>query len=275
VIGRDRNRPRTRDAAEVVLEAAAAAASWPATPDLRHGVLARISAGTPVVPASATGLTPARHALRREPSRLASGTRRSALRAVALALLALIAIAGAAAALGYRLPGLDIQFVESLPPAGSGLHLGSPVAVEELQGDQPRVLLPSALPAPAEAWVSGARDRRIVTLAWRAASGQPTLEHSDLSVLVMAVPGRADAALLTKALPPDARIEPVRVGDDRGWWISGGVHALLFHLPDGDAETLDTRLVGETLVFSRGGTLYRVESALGRDATIALAETMR
>ena len=61
----------------------------------------------------------------------------------------------------------------------------------------------------------------------------------------------------------------------RGWWISGAVHELLFQRPDGNAGTLPTRLVGDTLVFSRDDTLYRFESALGKDATIAIAETLR
>jgi hypothetical protein len=38
---------------------------------------------------------------------------------------------------------------------------------------------------------------------------------------------------------------------------------------------LRSALAGDTLVFARDGTLYRLESALGREATIAMAESMR
>jgi hypothetical protein len=45
--------------------------------------------------------------------------------------------------------------------------------------------------------------------------------------------------------------------------------------PDGTAGVLSAALAGDTLVFTRDGTLYRLESALGRDATLAIAASMR
>jgi len=134
--------------------------------------------------------------------------------------------------------------------------------------------VPAALPSPATVWVRGSGDGRIATMAWRAAPGQPVLEHSDLSVLLMAVPGEAEEGFLEKALPEGTRLEPVSIDGDRGWWISGAVHELLYRRPDGLDDLLRTRLVGDTLVFSRDGTLYRFESALGREATIAIARTL-
>jgi len=255
---------------EARLHAAAEAAHWPPTPELRGAVQSRIEAATPdlrgPVLARIAGTRPA-------PSR--NLVRRPFARGLALALVAVVAIAGVAAALGYRLPGLDIVFVESLPPAGTALDLGSPIPLDRaVAGDRPRVLLPGALPAPSTAWVAGAGDREIVSLAWRADAGQPTLDDSDLSLVLMAVPGTAEEAFLEKALGPGTTIEPVSVDGDRGWWISGEPHDLLFLRPNGDAGQLPTRLAGDTLVFSRDGTLYRFESALGRDATLAIAESL-
>ena len=170
---------------EQQLRLAAATAAWPATPDLRAGVLAGIEA--------------ARTAAAPDAAPRAARARRATLRPVAglaFALLALLVIAGVAGALGFRLPGLDIVVVDRLPSAGapgslpsgagsgavgatpapgSGLDLGSPVPMAEAQGlDRPRVLVPAALPPPDTAYVIGAGDRRIVTLAWRAAPGQPS-----------------------------------------------------------------------------------------------------
>jgi hypothetical protein len=242
------------DGVEARLLAAASAATWPPAPDLRDGVLARIQVPQP----------------RSRPAR------RIVLRSLALAVVALIAIAGAAAALGFRLPGLDVIFVPSLPPAGQGFHLGSPIPLADARAKaQPHLLLPSALPDPDVAWEIGAGDRRILTVAWRAGSGQPTLEDSGLSLLLMAVPGRADRDYLTKALPPGTRIESVSVGGDQGWWISGDVHELMFPRTPGEVGILPARLVGDALVFSRDGTLYRLESALGKDATVAISDTLR
>jgi hypothetical protein len=257
---------------EALLAEAAAAAAWPATPDLRGPVLARIEAGgdlrAPVL-ARIAGTRP-------EPvARSGSLVRRPILRSLALAVVAVVAVAGVAGALGYRLPGFDLVFVETLPPAGTALDLGSPVPLADAQAvERPRVLLPAALPAPTTAWILGAGDRRIVTLAWRAEPGQETLEGSDLALTLMAVAGTTDEAFIKKALDTGTTVESVDIGGDRGWWISGLRHAVMFLRPDGGGGVLTSALAGDTLVFARDGTLYRLESALGRDATIAIAESL-
>ena len=206
--------------------------------------------------------------------------------ALAFALLALLVVAGVAAGLGFRLPGLDIVFVDrlpsaaapgSLPPAaGRGLDLGSPVPLAEAAGvAAPRVLLPAALPPPETAYVIGTGDRRIVTLAWRAEPGQGTIPSSDLALTLMAVPGGTNDSLIKKLVSPGTSIDFVTVGGDRGWWISGARHEFFVEQPDGDVGMVDSAIAGDTLVFARDGTLYRLESALGRDATIAIAESLR
>ena len=275
---------------EQQLRLAAATAAWPATPDLRAGVLARIAAGA----ASPAGSVVAR------PVPAARRARLRPLAALALALLALLAVVGVAAGLGFRLPGLDIVLVERLPSAsvvpgssapatgsspsaaspgtgaGAGLGLGSPIPfTDALALDRPRVLVPASMPAPDAAYVIGAGDRRIVTLAWRAKPGQARLASSDLALTVMAVPGTVDDALITKIVAADTSIEPLSVGGDRGWWISGAPHELLIERPDGQVGSIPAAIAGDTLVFAREGTLYRLESSLGRDATAAIAEGLR
>jgi hypothetical protein len=44
--------------------------------------------------------------------------------------------------------------------------------------------------------------------------------------------------------------------------------------PDGDVGIVRSALAGDTLLFARGGTLYRLESALGKDATLEIARSM-
>ena len=245
---------------ETALRTAAVTAAWPATPELRWRVIARIEAG-------ADGVRPAPVGRRSMPRLVA---------ALAFALVALLVLAGVAGALGFRLPGLDIVVVEQLPPAGSGLNLGSQVSLAEARAlDVPRVLVPATLAEPDLAYVLGGGDRRIVTLAWRAEPGQQAIPGSDLSLTVMAVPGDTNDNLLKKLVAPGTSIEPVTVGGDRGWWISGAPHELFLMRPGGDVGVITSALAGDTLVFARDGTLYRLESALGRDATIAIAESLR
>jgi hypothetical protein len=246
--------------------AAADDAAWPPTPDLRAEVLARIAA----IPAGGTG------AVAGVPPQPRERLRPRLMPALVVALLALVVLAGLAAALGLGLPGVTIERVERLPPAGAGLDLGSPVPLEMARNDEPpRILLPAALPEPGTAFVAGAGSRRMVTLAWRAAPGERVLAGTDLRLAIMAVAGRTDEGFLSKLLGPDTTIEPVTVGGDRGWWIAGAPHDLLVLRPDGTADVMATRLAGDTLLFARDGTLYRLESALGRDETIAVAASLR
>jgi hypothetical protein len=252
---------------ETLLREAAVAVAWPPTPDLRPTVVARIARDGLVPGLAASPAAPGVARPRPPVLRLA--------RPLAVALLALLVVAGVAAALGFRLPGLEILRTDHVPPAGAGLDLGSPVPLADaLARDQPRVRIPAALPPPDTAYELGAGDRRIITLAYRAAAGQATLAGSDLSLTVMAIPGSFDERLITKLVGPGATIEPVSVDGLPGWWIAGAPHEILVRRPDGDIGVVTSALAGDTLLFARDGTLYRLETALGRDATIAIAESM-
>lgn len=251
------------------LEAAAADAVWPAAPDLRPGVLAGITGSdAPPAPDLRAGVV-GRIRARRSPGR-------RALRPLLLAVVLVLAAAGLAVGLGFRLPGVDIERVAETPAAGTGLDLGTRIAVADALGTtEPRVRAPAAMPPPDSAWLLGAGDETIVTLAWRAGAGEPTIPGSDLSLSLMAVPGSVEEPLLRKPLGPGTQLEAVDVDGDRGWWISGAPHELLITRPGGDVGVLRSALAGDTLVFYRDGTLYRIESALGKDATLEIARSMR
>ena len=248
------------------LEAVAAATTWPETPDLRSAVVARITgADAPPAPDLRDGV------LGRIRARPAGRTLRPLLLAVALAL----AVAGLALGLGFRLPGVEIERVAVTPSAGAGVDLGSPIPVAEgLAATEPRVRVPASMPMPDGAWTQDADGQPIVTLGWRAAEGQPAIPGSDLALTLMAVPGSADEPLLRKVAGPGTRIEPVDVNGDPGWWESGAAHELFVRQPDGDIGIVRSALAGDTLLFARDGTLYRLESALGKDATLEIARSM-
>jgi hypothetical protein len=260
---------------EGLLAGAGAAAAWPATPDLRAAVVARIAVpATPDLRPAVVARIGAGPAAR--PGVPAPGRPLRLVRPLALAAVLLLVLAGLAAGLGLGLPGLDLERVDRTPAAGSGLDLGSPIPlVDALALVRPVVRLPATLPRPDTAWLLGAGEGSIVTVAWRAAEGEDTLAASDLSLTLTAVAGGVDEVVLRKLLGPGTSLQAVDVDGARGWWITGSPHELLVLDPAGRVGPLEAAVAGDTLVFARGGTLYRLESALGLDATLEIARSLR
>ena len=66
----------------------------------------------------------------------------------------------------------------------------------------------------------------------------------------------------------------VTVDGAPGYWVSGDAHLFFFTDADGDFIDDGRRWVGDALVWSDGTTTYRLESALGLEASIRLAESL-
>ena len=79
-----------------------------------------------------------------------------------------------------------------------------------------------------------------------------------------------------KAVDPAATdVEEVRVGDVDGVFLSGARHVVAFVDRDDQWVQETAPVAGNTLLWTDGHLTYRLESALDRDAAIALAQTMR
>jgi hypothetical protein len=74
-----------------------------------------------------------------------------------------------------------------------------------------------------------------------------------------------------KVISGGTRLEAVRVGRLDGFWIEGDPHLFFYRSGDGEFVEDPRRWVGDALIWSDGPQTYRLESALGRDATIELA----
>jgi hypothetical protein len=103
----------------------------------------------------------------------------------------------------------------------------------------------------------------------------PELDGTGIGLLVQSIEGTLVREQVEKlVVEVDAVVTAVTVGGEDGYWIDGPPHLLRFLGPDGAERAEATRLVGDTLVWERDGVLYRIESGLGRDATIAIAESI-
>jgi hypothetical protein len=229
--------------------------------------------------------------------------RRPIRRAIVLGIAAAIVLAAVAAALGFGLPGLRIVFApqrtppsvtapssppggspgnrpsptstSSPGPAGSGLGLGRQVTIADAAR---AATFPLLVPADARfgaadtVWLD---DVGRVTLVWATRAGMPDTLEPRVSLIVTEFPGHLDSGYFGKILDTGATIENVSVGGSPGHWIAGGAHDFVYVGPDGQVAFDRRRMAGDTLAWSRDPVTYRIETSLGRDEAIRIAEALR
>lgn len=261
--------------------------------------LAPVIATPVVVPAvDRAGADPARRARLRLEARVRGGAwRRPIRRSLLLAAALLLAIAAVAGAIGLGLPGIRIfppgtgpgptdprptipptptglAGSPSIGPFGSDLGLGTPVPLGDIGG---LVDFPVRLPAdplvgqPAGAWLIDGR----VSHVWAAGANLPALEDPRLGLVLSQFRGSLDRGYFGKVLNPQTSLASVVVDGEAGWWLSGKPHELVYVSPDGEPVFDSHRFVGDALLWTRDGITYRLESGLGRDVTIRIAESLR
>jgi hypothetical protein len=229
--------------------------AWPPTPDLATAVAARIGA---------------------EPRHRARPRLLPALRPATVALAALVAALAVAvtlaAAPGVRarierwlgIGAVRVERVQRLPQTGpaSDLGLGTRTTLAGARrAARVRVATIGALGAPDAVYVDRASGG--ASLVYLARPGLPAATNR-VGALLTILPG-GDIALVKKLLGAGTNVEGVDVDGAFGVFLSGEPHVV----------TPPNRLAGNTLLWVRGGTTYRLETALGRDAALRLARSVR
>lgn len=223
-------------------------------------------------------------------------------RSFVLAVIALVVLAALVGAIGFGVPGIRIFFVGPTPspvgsassvlpaspspspsgspspsipaPPGSNLDLGfatTPSEAPSLTGFG--VLLPAdpSVGPPDTMWYGDGR----LTLVWRSRPDLPETQAAGVGLLVTELQGRLNEEFLGKMIPTGTTLTPVRIDGVSGWWISGAVHELLYLDDRGEMVSDSRRSVGDTLIWTRGDLTFRLETALGRDVAIRIAESIR
>ena len=223
-------------------------------------------------------------------------------RSLVLALVALLAIAAVAGAVGLGLPGLRIIFGQgptpppspsttpnvlasatpavepdgsaSLTPLGSSMALGTalPLAdVERLAGFP--VVLPTKpdLGPPDAAYLFGQR----VALVWASGPELPETLEPGVGLVLSEFRGNVDEGFFQKILGENTTLTRVTVGESPGYWINGAPHYLMYVDPDGKFVNDDHRSVGDTLLWTNGDVTYRLETSIGLAGALAMAESLR
>jgi hypothetical protein len=264
---------------EAALRSLRARVAYPPTPDLAASVGAQLAQAAPV----------------RRRGRVVSLWPR----ALAAVLVAALMVAGAALAMSpdareavaqrLGLRGVAITHVDQVPtptteptrtatstPAlpGAALGLGARSALSDARGQVSFALLvPSLLGDPDAVYVVNPSQVSLVYAP--RATLPPAPQSSSVGVLLTELRATLDETLFQKGIPPNARLEEVRVGASRGFFISGAPHSFFYRDVSGNVQQDRSRLAGNTLLWEQNGLTLRLESALDRDDSIRIAESLR
>lgn len=242
------------------LAAVGAMVAWPAGPDVAGSVVETIRAAE------------------RRPSlvrpRLSLPSRRRTLALVAAAVL-LVAGAALATKLVIDIGVVTIEVVPGRPTAlpsavASGPSFGRPTTLAEAEATAGfRARVPAALGPPDRVWVQELADGTRIVLAWRPSASLPRI--ADLPWGGLLYEFRGNAAVATKVLYAQGNeIRPITVDGRRGYWLTGP-HELDLVGPDGSVERI--RVTGNVLVWQTAPITLRLETALGREQAVRVAES--
>jgi hypothetical protein len=154
------------------------------------------------------------------------------------------------------------------------MDLGRPVALADLDAEAGfAVRWPSdpAIGPPDTAYIDD-RKRGQVTLVWASRPGLPDTLEPGVGLLMSSFRGQVDSGTIQKVVSGGATARLVVVNGDRGWWVSGDPHFFFYEGPGG-VVTDERRWVGDVLLWSDGPITHRLETSLGQDAAIELAES--
>jgi hypothetical protein len=225
----------------------------PPAPDLAPQVRARIAAGKP---------RPARARQRRGLV--------IALAALVAGLAAVFAVPQTRAAIleFFHLRGVTIERVDELPTVpvqnGLGTFLGERVTLAQVRerAGYP-VVIPAALGEPDEVYFQESPPGGMVSLVYGSRE-KPRLLFTEFRAEVHEA--------IFKKVAPDTAIEPVVIAGRQGYWLQGA-HFFAYFDSDGDMQSEQVRLAGNTLLWEHGALTMRLEGRLTKAQALEIARS--
>jgi hypothetical protein len=92
---------------------------------------------------------------------------------------------------------------------------------------------------------------------------------------VVLTEARSDLGTTKKFVSPQTHLEPVRVNDHDGMWITGAPHVVMYVDSKGRASAKNVRIAGNTLVWAYGSVTLRIEGPLTQAQALRLAAAIR
>ena len=198
----------------------------------------------------------------------------AAVLAVAAIVLAVSPDAREAVAERLGLRGVQIQQVPAVSaPRATQLNLGEPVTLDQARARVAyQIDVPVVLGPPDEVYLSNTPVGGQVALVYYPRSDLPQANTTGVGGLLTEFRGNVrSTAALGKGIPPGTHLEEVQVDGGRAFWIEGDPHTFFYMDARGQIQTESTRLAANVLLWEHGDVTLRFESALPRDAALALA----
>jgi hypothetical protein len=238
---------------ELALQDLGAGLDWPAEPELAPRVLAGI--------------------------REAPGRRRVPLRTLVIALAVLAVALGAVFAVPqtraailefFHLRGVTIERVSELPTvstqSGLGTFLGAPVTLDEARKQAGfDIVVPEGLGHPDQVYFQVSPPGGMVSFLYGTRAA-PRALLTEFRATVREV--------IFKKVAPDTQIEPVIVAGGQGFWLQGA-HFFSYFDANGDMQTEQVRLAGNTLLWERGALTLRLEADVSKSEALRIANSVR
>jgi len=175
-----------------------------------------------------------------------------------------------------RSPGA-IQTPTPFPSAGLGVQ----VSLDEARARAGFALvIPSdpALGAPDQVYLRATPSSTAVSFVYTERAGIPTSPQAGVAAIVTEFSGgTVDQQFFGKVIDPATTVEQVTVNGRPGFWIQGTPH-FFFYRPAGnpgavEQETL--RLAGNTLIWTQGDLLMRLEAQVDKATALRIAASVR
>jgi hypothetical protein len=259
--------------------------AWPAVPDLRARVLARTSA--PRRSAWWRAFWSPRYAFA------------PALVTVALALIAVLVFSPEARATAtdiLRLRGIELfrgpvpspsptpsrspGAIQTPTPLPSGL--GVLVSLDEAKARAGyTVVVPAdpALGAPDQVYLRATPSSTAVSFVYTERAGIPTSPQAGVAAIVTEFSGgTVDQQFFGKVIDPSTTtVEQVTVNGQPGFWIQGTPHFFFYRVGGtaGSVEQETLRLAGNTLIWTQGDLLMRLEAQVDKATALRIAASVQ
>ena len=161
-------------------------------------------------------------------------------------------------------------------PLGSDLMLGKKVTLDQAtSGAGFSLRVPASLGDPDEVYIVDGTSGERVSLLYRSTEDLPRTNETGVGVLISQFPATLDRNLLLKKIvPSEGSVEMVEVAGTTGYWLDGEPHAVTYIDQYGAARQDQFRLAANTLLWQRDGIVYRIESSLSQNRSVAIAESM-